>query len=73
MRQALTDAQIGTSQCYPQGLHLQEVYKHLGHKPGSLPACEHATTETLSLPIYPGMPLDHIERVCEVLLQAVRG
>ena len=24
------------------------------------------------LPIYPGMPLEHIERVCEVLLQAVR-
>ena len=73
VRQALTDAQIGTSQCYPQGLHLQEVYKHLGYKTGSLPVCEHASTETLSLPIYPGMPLDHIERVCQVLLQAVRG
>jgi len=73
VRQALTDAQIGTSQCYPQGLHLQEVYKRLGYQPGSLPACEHAATETLSLPIYPGMPLNHIERVCEVLLQAVRG
>ena len=73
VRQALTDAQIGSSQCYPQGLHLQEVYKHLGYKPGSLPACEHACTETLSLPVYPGMPLDHIERVCEVLLAAVRG
>ncbi len=71
VRQALTDAQIGTSQCYPQGLHLQEVYKHLGYKPGSLPVCEHACTEALSLPIYPGMPLEHVERVCEVLLQAV--
>jgi len=73
VRQALTDAQIGTSLCYPQGLHLQEVYKRLGYQPGSLPVCEHATTETLSLPIYPGMPLNHIERVCEVLLQAIRG
>ena len=73
VRQALTDAQIGTSQCYPQGLHLQEVYKHLGHRPGSLPVCERVTTETLSLPIYPGMPLEHIERVCEVLLAAVKG
>jgi len=73
VRQALTDAQIGTSLCYPQGLHLQEVYKRLGYQPGSLPVCEHATTETLSLPIYPGMPLDHIERVCEILLQAVRA
>lgn len=71
VRQALTDSQIGTSQCYPQGLHLQEVYKHLGYQPGSLPVCEHATTETLSLPVYPGMPIEHIEHVCEVLLGAV--
>lgn len=71
VRQALTDAQIGTSQCYPQGLHLQEVYKHLHYKPGSLPVCEQACTETLSLPIYPGMPAGHIERVSEVLLGAV--
>jgi dTDP-4-amino-4,6-dideoxygalactose transaminase len=73
VRQALTDAQIGTSQCYPQGLHLQEVYKHLNYQSGSLPVCEQACTETLSLPAYPGMPLDHIERVCEVLLGAVKG
>ncbi len=70
VRQALTDAQIGTSQCYPQGLHLQDVYKKLGYQPGSLPVCEHATTETLSLPVYPGMPPAHIERVCEVLTLA---
>ncbi len=73
MRQVLTEAQIGTSQCYPQGLHRQEVYKHLGYKPGSLPVCEQACTETLSLPIYPGMPPAHIERVCEVLLRTVKG
>ena len=71
VRQALTEAQIGTSQCYPQGLHLQEVYKHLGYRPGSLPVCEQACTETLSLPIYPGMPLEHVERVCEVIREAV--
>ena len=34
--------------------------------------CEHASTETLSLPVYPGMPLAHIERVCEVLISAVK-
>lgn len=73
VRQKLTDASIGTSQCYPQGLHLQGVYKKLGYQSGGLPVCEHATTETLSLPIYPGMPREHIERVCEVLLAAVKG
>jgi len=71
VRQALTDNQIGSSQCYPQGLHLQDVYRQLGYRPGSMPVCETATAETLSLPIYPGMPIEHVERVCTVLLSAV--
>jgi len=71
VRQALTDQKIGTSQCYPEGLHLQEVYRHLGYKAGSLPVCEQATTETLSLPIYPDMPPSHIDRVCDVVLATV--
>jgi dTDP-4-amino-4,6-dideoxygalactose transaminase len=33
--------------------------------------CEHAATETLSLPIYPDMPFAHVERVCAVLLAAL--
>ena len=71
VREALTAAQIGTSFCYPQGLHLQDVYKHLGYKPGSLPVCEQASGETLSLPLYPGLPLAHIERVVEVVRGAL--
>lgn len=71
VRQALVENAIGFSQCYPRGLHLQEVYRHLGYSTDSLPVCERATTETLSLPIYPGMPVAHIERVCEVLKQSL--
>jgi len=72
VRQVLTDAKIGTSQCYPEGLHLQAVYRHLGYQPGSLPVCESACPETLSLPIYPGMPSSHIERVIDVLKTAIK-
>lgn len=71
VRQTLSDSQIGSSQCYPLGLHLQDVYRQLGYRQGSLPICEQATAETLSLPIYPGMPIEHVERVCTVLLSAV--
>jgi dTDP-4-amino-4,6-dideoxygalactose transaminase len=67
LREALTVQQIGSSQCYPEGLHRQDVYKHLGYARGSLPVCEQACTETLSLPIYPGMPDAHIERVCAAI------
>lgn len=67
VRETLTAAHIGTSFCYPQGLHLQDVYRHLGYKPGSLPVCEQASGEVLSFPVYPGMPETHIARVCEVV------
>ena len=68
-RQRLSENQIGSSLCYPKPLHLQDVYAGLGYKAGSLPHAEHASTEALSLPIYPGMPESHINRVCEVLLE----
>jgi len=71
VREALTAASIGTSFCYPQGLHLQDVYRHLGYKAGDLPVCELASTEVLSLPVYPRMPEAHIARVCEVVLASV--
>ncbi|BAU48867.1 pleiotropic regulatory protein [Sulfurifustis variabilis] len=70
-RQALADAGIPTALCYPQGLHLQEVYRRLDYRPGSLPVCERLTEENLSLPIYPGMPERHIDRVCEALTRAL--
>lgn len=72
VREALTAAQIGTSLCYPQGLHLQDVYRHLGYQPGSLPVCEQASGEVLSLPVYPGMPGEHIARVCEVVAATLK-
>ncbi len=72
VRQALADNNIGFSQCYPRGLHLQDVYRHLGYTLGSLPVCEQAATETLSLPIYPGMPIEHVERVCDVVAASLK-
>ena len=71
MRQKLADQKIASSVCYPQPLHLQEVYKSLGYKPGSLPVAEQAANEVLSLPVYPGMPIEHIERVCQALAEAL--
>jgi len=71
VREALTTAQVGTSLCYPEGLHLQSVYRHLGYKPGDLPVCETSSGDVISLPIYPGIPDSHIERVAEIILNNV--
>ena len=71
VRQALTQAKIATQLYYPLGLHLQEVYRGLGYRAGSMPVCERLTAENLTLPVYPGMPPEHVARVCEVLKGAV--
>jgi dTDP-4-amino-4,6-dideoxygalactose transaminase len=69
LRDAFVEQRIGHSLCYPLGLHLQQVYQSLGYAPGSLPGCELATREAISLPVYPGMPLPDIERICTVIEQ----
>jgi dTDP-4-amino-4,6-dideoxygalactose transaminase len=72
VRQVLGDNGIPTSLCYPLGLHLQEVYKDLGYKVGDLPVCDKASTEALSLPVYPEMKAEHIERITHTILDALK-
>lgn len=69
LREFLQANGVATSLCYPLPLHLQQVYAHLGYQQGDLPVAEQASREALSLPIYPGMPESHIERVCGLVAE----
>jgi dTDP-4-amino-4,6-dideoxygalactose transaminase len=71
VRERLAGAGIGFSVCYPQPLHLQPVYYELGYRQGQLPQSELAATQCISLPVYPGMREDQVDRVCEVVLDTV--
>lgn len=73
VRQHLTDNKVASSLAYPKPLHLQDVYRSLGYSVGSLPVSELAANETLALPIYPGMPVDHVQRVADVLAAALKA
>jgi dTDP-4-amino-4,6-dideoxygalactose transaminase len=64
----LNEKKIGNAIYYPVPLHLQECFKNLGCKTGDLPVTERCCTEVLSLPIYPELSNDQIERVAETIL-----
>ncbi len=65
LREQLNACKIGNSQCYPEPLHLQEVYANLGYKAGDLPVAEGLCHETLSLPIFPGLSKHQVNYICE--------
>ncbi len=48
---------------YPHPVHLMKGYAFLGHLPGSLPVTERLAGEILSLPMYPSLPVEHVETV----------
>ena len=64
---------IDTSVFYPLPLHLQPAYASLGGKPGQLPVAERAAQEVLSLPLYPEMTNEQIDRVADAVREALRA
>jgi dTDP-4-amino-4,6-dideoxygalactose transaminase len=67
----LKEKGIGVLIHYPIPLHLQEAYKELGHKSGDFPVSEAVAENILSLPMYPHMPKEKIEYVCENLRKII--
>lgn len=73
VREALADRGVSTQVYYPVALHLQECFRSLGGREGTLPVSERAAATVLSLPIYPEMPSDHVEGVVAALRVSVRS
>lgn len=55
---------IGVMVYYPLSLHLQKAFASLGYKEGDFPESEAAQKEVLSLPIFPELEAEEIEKVC---------
>ncbi|MGZ2384909.1 DegT/DnrJ/EryC1/StrS family aminotransferase [Rhizobium brockwellii] len=52
---------------YPIPVHLQKAHADLGYQAGDFPVSEAAAREVLSLPIYPEMPVRHVDQVVAAL------
>jgi dTDP-4-amino-4,6-dideoxygalactose transaminase len=58
---------IGSGIYYPLPLHLQQVYKDMGYKTGSLPNAEDLSPSMLALPCYPEMTGEEQQQVIDAV------
>jgi dTDP-4-amino-4,6-dideoxygalactose transaminase len=70
---ALSEHNIGHSVYYPVSLHEQECFAYLGYQPKDCPASHCATKQAISVPIFPELKEEEIEKVVEVVSAAVKG
>ncbi len=73
LRAFLQERGIGTGVYYPVPLHLQPCFEELRGRPGALPHAEAACLDVLSLPIFPEVGEERMERVIESIREFYRG
>ena len=67
LKDALNEAGIGTGIHYPLPSHLQPACTDLGLGQGALPVTEALAGRILSLPMYPELPIEQVERVAQTV------
>jgi dTDP-4-amino-4,6-dideoxygalactose transaminase len=67
LQKHLSDRKIGNAVYYPVPLHLQLIYAPLAHAPGSFPESERAASEVLSLPMFPELQAQQIQRTAAAI------
>jgi dTDP-4-amino-4,6-dideoxygalactose transaminase len=72
IKQALHSRNIMSNIYYPKPLHLTKPFSFLKYKSGDFPNAELASTQVLSLPIYPNMPIQHIKLICNTIKDALK-
>ena len=63
----LNDNGINPGLHYPVACHLQNAYKHLGYKEGSLPNAEELAAQCVSLPMYAELTDESVQKVIDAL------
>lgn len=72
VRAKLSDQGIPSGIYYDMAIHQMPAFSHLAET-GTLPVCEAAAEDSLSLPMHPYMSADQVHKVCDVLTAAVQG
>ncbi|MEC9464443.1 MAG: DegT/DnrJ/EryC1/StrS family aminotransferase [Myxococcota bacterium] len=67
LRERLSEAGIASGLHYPVPIHLHPAYESLGHKAGDFPHAERIASEGVSLPMFPELKEEQVERVVGVI------
>lgn len=59
----MEEADVECNMHYPVPCHLQDAYKFLGYKEGDCPNAEYVASHCVTLPLFPEMREDEVERV----------
>jgi dTDP-4-amino-4,6-dideoxygalactose transaminase len=73
LQSALQSEGVQTAVHYAIPVHLQPAYSDLGYSRGHLPESESAAAEVLSLPVYPEMTDNQIDKVSRALRSILRN
>lgn len=73
LRRHLESRGVSSAIHYPTPIHLQPAYADLGLRPGSLPIAERLAAESCSLPIFPSIEDEEIERIAAAIAGFVPG
>lgn len=72
LREDLSKAGVQTLIHYPVPAHLQPAYRGLGQAEGACPEAERAAQEIVSLPLYPELREEQVERVARAVVSFYR-
>ncbi len=73
MADYLLDRGIQTGRHYPEPVHLSPAYARLGRRRGDFPVAEALADECLSLPLFPGITEEQVERVTATIGDYFQG
>jgi len=69
---ALDAEEIGWGEHYPVPVHLQPSFSNLGYGEGSFPVSEKLMAQSITLPMFPELKAEDVDKVCGVLTEAAR-
>jgi dTDP-4-amino-4,6-dideoxygalactose transaminase len=70
--EALKQQDITAGIHYP-AMHLFSLYRQFGYQPGDFPNAERIGEQTLTLPLFPGMENQDVDRVCAAISALLKG